>query len=127
MKTCPQCGYNNPNVNSNCASCGEPLPVSPEYKNVNDPGSAFGQNNGTDRCYFHVSVRFKSGGLIAWAILTMLLCVIPGVIALVFAVEINNSYTYDEQYRKLSLAKGWCAAGTILGLFGLMVFVMLHG
>lgn len=119
MKRCENCGWDNPNVNTICVSCGATLPASEGY--------VVDENSGKvefARASFRLPVKYKNGGLIAWAIVALLLSTLPGAVALTFAVEINNSYTFDEQMRKVSLAKGWCIVGTVLGLFGMVIFLL---
>ena len=57
----------------------------------------------------------STGGLLAWAIISILLCTIPGIVALVKVLGINNSVTVEEQQKKLSSAKTWCIIATVLG------------
>ena len=63
---------------------------------------------------------YASGGLIAWAVVTLLLCLIPGVIALVNAIGINKAATVEEQQKKISSTKTWCIIGTVLGVISLI-------
>lgn len=55
------------------------------------------------------------GGLIAWSVITLLLCTIPGIVALIYTCGINSCETVEQQNKKIAAAKGWCLAGTILG------------
>ena len=57
-----------------------------------------------------------TGGLVAWAIVTILLCWIPGIVALINALGINKCATAEEQQRKISQTKTWCLVGTVLGV-----------
>jgi len=59
-----------------------------------------------------------TGGLVAWSIITLLLCTIPGIIALVNVSGINKCMTIEEQQQKIKITKVCCAVGTILGLLG---------
>ena len=68
-------------------------------------------------------VQESTGGLIAWSIITLLLCTIPGIVALVQTTGINKCMTRAEQQKKMSSAKTWCLVGTILG--GLYCLVTL--
>ena len=63
---------------------------------------------------------YSNGGLIAWSIITLLLCTIPGIVALVNAAGINKCMTVEEQQRKISNAKTWCIVGTILGILAVI-------
>ena len=67
-----------------------------------------------------------TGGLLAWAIISILLCTIPGIVALVKVLGINNSATVEEQQQKLSSAKTWCIVATVLGIVGLIANVGLR-
>lgn len=57
-----------------------------------------------------------TGGLIAWSVVSVLLCLIPGIVALVQAIGINKCTTVEEQQRKMSSAKMWCIISTVLGV-----------
>ncbi len=73
---------------------------------------------------------YASGGLIAWAAVSILLCLIPGVVALISALGINNSATVEEQQRKIANTKTWCIVATALGglsVVGSLVSRLLGG
>lgn len=63
--------------------------------------------------------------MIAWSIVTLLLCTIPGIVALVQTCGINNCATRAEQEKKLSSAKIWNIVGTCLG--GLYLLLTIIG
>lgn len=56
-----------------------------------------------------------TGGLLAWSIVTLLLCLIPGIVALVQTLGINKCATVEEQKKKMDSARLWCIIGTVLG------------
>lgn len=60
------------------------------------------------------------GGLMAWSIITLLLCTIPGIVALVKTCRINKSSTVEEQKSRISSAKTWCIVGTVLGILSMI-------
>lgn len=61
-----------------------------------------------------------TGGLIAWSIITLLLCLIPGIVALVYTTGINKCMTVEEQQHKAKVARTWCIIGTILGVLSVI-------
>ena len=69
---------------------------------------------------FNAVPHYEAGGLIAWSIITLLLCTIPGIVALVKATGINKSATVEEQTKKISSCKTWCIVGTVLGILAII-------
>lgn len=61
-----------------------------------------------------------TGGIVAWAVVTLLLCTIPGVIALVYALSINKAPSVEVQQKKAKYAKIWCTIGTVIGVLALI-------
>ncbi len=61
-----------------------------------------------------------TGGLLAWSIVSILLCLIPGVVALVQTLGINKCATVEEQQKKYSSAKLWCIISTVLGVLSII-------
>ncbi len=100
MAFCPKCGVALPPAVAHCPQCGTPL--------VSDP-----------------PIQYPTGGMIAWSIVTLLLCTIPGIVALVQTCGINSCATRMEQEKKLSNAKAWNIVGTVLG--GLYLIGTLAG
>lgn len=98
MMFCPKCGASLPYGATHCPQCGTV---------VNDP-----------------PIQQSTGGMIAWSIVTLLLCTIPGVIALVNTTGVNKCATRAEQEKKLSTAKTWNIIGTILGGLALLGSLM---
>ena len=92
---CQKCGYENPDGSTFCLKC----------------GTAFGGA---------AVPHYEAGGLIAWSIITLLLCTIPGIVALVKATGINKSATVEEQTKKISSCKTWCIVGTVLGVLAII-------
>lgn len=136
MKVCSYCGTSNPDQNMICEACGAQLEqeafhveqtqnsVSVTYQEPSNPN----QVQPNSQSYTSVQPqqearppKYASGGLIAWAIITLLLCTIPGIVALVYAGGINNCATVEQQNKKISSAKLWCTIGTILGVIALIV------
>ena len=132
---CPNCGNNCPdNVNA-CPNCGHAFaqqapqqpygqPQQAPYGQPQQPyGAPYGQPQqpygqapyGQQPFGYEPPVQESTGGLIAWSIITLLLCTIPGVVALIQATGINKCMTRAEQQKKISSTKTWCLIGTILG------------
>ena len=61
-----------------------------------------------------------TGGIMVWAIITIFLCTIPGVIALVYALSINKAPSVEVQQKKAKYAKIWCTIGTVIGVLALI-------
>ena len=114
---CPNCGNNCPdNVNS-CPTCGHAFAQQAPQQPYGQPQQApYGQAPYGQAPYsYDPPVQESTGGLIAWSIITLLLCTIPGIVALVQATGINKCMTRAEQQKKISSTKTWCLVGTILG------------
>ena len=100
MAFCPKCGAELPAAAAHCPQCGNVL--------ISDP-----------------PIQYSTGGLIAWSIVTLLLCTIPGIVALTKTTGINKCTTRAEQEKKISSAKTWNIVGSVLG--GLYLIVALMG
>ena len=90
MDYCPKCGASLPPAAMHCPQCGNAL--------VSDP-----------------PIQYSTGGMLAWSIVTLLLCTIPGIVALVKTNGINKCTTRAEQEKMISSAKTWNIVGTVLG------------
>ena len=66
-------------------------------------------------------IQYSTGGMLAWSIVTLLLCTIPGIVALVQTSGINKCTTRAEQEKMISSAKTWNIVGTVLGGLNLLV------
>ena len=107
MAYCPNCGAQVADNAAFCGSCGTP------FGSVGQNQQAYGQQAYGQQPYYPPVQPYATGGLIAWSIITLLLCTIPGIIALVKTSGINNATTAEEQARRISSAKTWCWIGTI--------------
>ncbi len=114
MAYCPNCGTYSPDTSSFCSECGAPL------KSGASPSRAPGYSSSVYDPTPQYVTPYPTGGLIAWSIVTLLLCTIPGIVALVKTVGINNCTTYDAQQKAVSSARTWCTVGTILGVLALI-------
>ena len=82
---------------SYCVNCGAQLPDGTRYC------TNCGAQQGAASPYYQPPVpQYSTGGLVAWGIITLLLCTIPGVVALVKVANINNARTVEEQQRAVS-------------------------
>ena len=134
MALCPKCGADNAEGTKFCSECGSPLliakapepeapaPSAPEL-NAQQPVYTAPENPYGAAQYTAPTPR-PTGGLIAWAIISILLCMIPGIVGLVQALSVNSAPTAEEQQRKISSAKTWCLVATILGVLGLVLYVL---
>ena len=61
-----------------------------------------------------------TGGLLAWSIVSLLLCLIPGIVALVQTIGINKCLTVEDQQKKMKSARIWCIVATVLGVLAII-------
>ena len=135
MIFCPNCGSQLNDDDAFCPNCGAPIsqqntqPAEPaqtvQYTQPAQPVQytqpAYGQSFVPQR-----ADHYDNGGLIAWSIITLLLCTIPGIVALVKATKINGLVTPDEQAKLIKDTKTWCTVGTILGVLAVIVSVIAN-
>ena len=134
MATCPYCGTDNSPQDAYCRSCGAPLPKQPQAQQPPVSNNVGGQqyytagqpNPGAPNMGFTPVPEYANGGLIAWSVVTLLFCTIPGVIALINAVAINKCATVEEQRKKISTTKTCCIVGTILGALWFFFYFFLN-
>lgn len=123
MKQCPFCDTQNEDTAERCRSCGivfSSWEGKTETETENTQIAAIGaKTDGSDAD--HRPPNYSNGGLIAWSVITILLCLIPGIIGLVYAVNINSCETEEEQEHKASVASVWCLVGTILGILSILI------
>ena len=104
---------------SYCVNCGAQLPDGTRYC------TNCGAQQGAASSYYQPPVpQYSTGGLVAWGIITLLLCTIPGVVALVKVANINNARTVEEQQRAVSDVKTWCTVGTVLGVLFYIIGIL---
>lgn len=104
---CKNCGQELEDGKQFCPNCGAPVAAEPQPAAPAAPAVE----------------RYKNGGLIAWSILSLLLCLIGGIVALVQACGINNCTTVEAQKKKISSAKTWCIISTIWGALTLIASI----
>ena len=138
MAFCTNCGAQLPENSNHCPNCGAPVnpgpagqPEGTSWQETSGP--AFGQEGANppygqqqpyssyNQSYAPVPVpQVPTGGLMAWSIITLLLCTIPGIVALVNVTKINKAVTVEEQQQKIKNAKIWCTVGTVLGVLAVI-------
>ena len=143
MALCPKCGADNAEDTKFCSECGTPLltvkapdpivpePAAPEAApeapipelNAQQPVYTAPENPYGAAQYTAPTAR-PTGGLIAWSIISILLCMIPGIVALIQTLSINSAPTAEEQQRKISSAKTWCIVATVLGVLAIIVNIL---
>ena len=124
MALCPKCGADNAEGTKFCSECGTPLLTAkaPEPE-VQQPVYTAPENP-YGAAQYTAPTPQPTGGLIAWAIVSILLCMIPGIVGLVQALSINSAPTAEEQQRKISSAKTWCLVATILGVLSIVIYFL---
>ena len=131
MATCPKCGMDILSTGAYCVNCGAPLNT--QQNQLEGPSSDGPtpyrppQSDGPDfrppefSTPSHQTVEpYPTGGLMAWSIITLLLCTIAGIVAIIQTTGINKCATVEEQKKKISSAKTWCIIGTVVGIFALI-------
>ena len=152
MKKCMFCGAENPDSAELCEECGvsfeyydEDHPLEPEEREIlaeNEKDQA-GKEGAPERSRrkTHAAIRKKPGGLAAVALFTVILChlgalrafadyfllhlvcMLPGLIAFMNAVNLNAWETYERQDREENAAILLCGVGLILGVVLLVIRV----
>ena len=119
MAYCSNCGMELPVSTRNCPRCGYNMETGKiDHQYLETTGE-----NGAARTNMNPEIQvtpYETGGLLAWSIITLLLCTIPGIVALVKTTGINSCATVEEQQKKIKSAKTWCIIGTILGCLCLL-------
>ena len=131
MAFCPNCGSQLPEGSNHCPNCGAPVTPPPAEQpdsfgsaDSQQPYSQYNQqpySQYNQQPYYQPPVpQVPTGGLMAWSIITLLLCTIPGIVALVKVNGINKCATVEEQQNKIKSVKIWCTIGTILGVLAVI-------
>ncbi len=138
MAFCPNCGSQLPEGSNHCPNCGAPVTPPADVQTDNtqyqqqDPFSpadnqqSYSQYNQQPYSQYNQPYtqaplpQVPTGGLMAWAIITLLLCTIPGIVAIVKVSGINKCTTVEEQQNKIKSAKIWCTVGTVLGILAVI-------
>lgn len=144
---CSNCGQQLQEDAAFCTNCGQKIaqdsapPTAQEqaYDFYNAPvapnppvdSSYYNGYNSGSPGYYSPTVRqpvqpVNTGGLIAWSIVTILLCTIPGIVALIKATSINSSASYEAQQNAITSCKTWNTVGTILGILALVVTIVFN-
>ena len=119
MKFCPNCGTQLEDSAAFCTNCGSPVAAAPSVPA--EPMYSY-----SDPYMPQQPARVETGGLIAWSIITLLLCTIPGIVALVKACNVNSCATSELQQQAVQSCKTWCIVGTVLGLIALIGTIALQ-
>ena len=117
MAICEYCGCDTTGSVNYCKYCGAPLPPVPAVPEEKpEPPVYTWQNYPNVHSYAQPVAPVSTGGLIAWSIITILLCLIPGIVALVKTLTINKAATVEDQQKRMKSARIWCIVGTVLGV-----------
>ena len=118
MSVCPKCGTE---VGSApfCTNCGQIIQKEQFESYQSQPSAVTEASQNYAAPQSHAAPQpvapVPTGGLIAWSIVTLLLCTIPGIVGLVQACGINKTYTVEDQQKKIKSCKTWNTVGCILG------------
>ena len=118
MAFCTRCGAALSDGASFCSNCGAPV-------SGQRPAAAQSPVYTTYTPSTQYVSPYPTGGLMAWSIITLLLCTIPGIVAIVKTSKINKCTSVEQQERAIRSAKIWCTVGTILGI--LLAVVIYSG
>ena len=146
MIKCRYCDGENPDSNKFSMNCGAPLdhnakeaaeqqeytgntqPMETEVPRLESEKPAWELNNSHMHVYdqpvnppYTPVEPIPIGGLIAWAVIDMLGCLIPGIVALVYIFKINKAGSYEEQQQLLSTSKKILIVGTVLCVLNLLL------
>lgn len=146
LKKCMFCGAENPDSAEICESCGvsfeyydEEHPLAEEEKETLENNLKLQKGKARPNAEnrdgkTHPAIRMRLGGLAAWALISMflchiggsvvlsdkpllqLVCLIPGAIAVMNALNVNSWETYERQDREENMALILCIISTILGI-----------
>ena len=131
MAKCPKCGMDILSTGAYCENCGAPLNTRQErseqpsssgpapYRPPQSDGPDFRPPEFGNTAQQTVE-PYPTGGLMAWSIITLLLCTIAGIVAIIQTVGINKCTTVEEQKKKISSAKTWCIIGTVVGILAII-------
>ena len=109
MAFCTHCGAALSDGASFCSNCGAPVAGQ-------SPAAAQSPVYTTYAPSAQYVSPYPTGGLMAWSIVTLLLCTIPGIVAIVKTASINKCTTLEQQERAIRSARTWCIVGTVLGI-----------
>ena len=146
MKICPYCRNENENDNKFCNFCGspfendaaktentevesvpefEPIDYQTQENTVPAQESEVPVHNSFDSGANNMTVTpIPIGWYIAWSIVVILFCTIPGIAALIYVLRINRAATVEEQLKTMDTAKKILIVGTVLAVLNLVSMIV---
>ncbi len=104
---CRRCGANNPDGDLVCSSCGAPLESAPTSPKASKPDN-----------------------YLVWSILaTLCCCLIPGIVAIVYAVQVDSKWAagdYAGAQAAAANARTWTLVSFVLGLVGGIIITVIR-
>lgn len=122
MAFCSNCGTALSGNEAVCPRCGSAVPYG---QAASSPAPAYTPYDNSYAPRNYTPAHIDTTGLFVWSIITLLLCTIPGIVALVKTGQINKCATLAQQQETLKSAKTWCIIGTVIG--GFLVLIAFIG
>jgi len=105
---CKKCGADNPESAVTCYACGEPLASIEQPRQPMEP---------------------KPDNYLVWSILaTLFCCLIPGIVAIVYAAQVDTKWMmgdYAGAREAAKTARTWTLVAFILGLAGIIAYIII--
>lgn len=121
MTVCSNCGFQAVDGSTVCSRCGCPMGNIPPQPSFYPSPPMYLPPPYIPSSY----PKIQTTGLIVWSVILLVTGnLIFGIIALVFALQVNSCLTYQEAKGKYDTAKAMCIAGTVLSAIAIVFFIL---